>query len=425
MNFHISRWPPLRPKFSASSLSSAQNRHEDPTDTNHDTVTYHHNHHHPATSPGPVTIEVDGVDTSDDDDRRTHRKLHSLATNGGAGSFAHGGGSDTEGISTTESDSDISADDVTQDSRDVLVQRLTDLADKLSEGNVRTSSIEALHKQVDEMERVLRRGGSRARSVSRHSHASSSSRRAGGAAAAQGGRGSLRPGSRPRSLQFATASGAGGMAATTSGGELSPAGRDALGIRGATPMSPSWFVSQFQRRPSMHFQEKVREGGMSLPSPTPLAVAGVDKQQAGLSPPPQMDLGSSKRTSPQSQRQQDIEAPPRSIEHEVQQQVGIHAAETSPPPSEISSEVAETVVLEAEKLCAEMATVIESLQSRRQESDVIPSLFDSLAKLLPSKHAPCLSSSCHPLNSPPPSFSVCLNRFTRSFPGEAKSSYIY
>lgn len=348
MNFHISRWSPLRPQFSSSSLNSALNqpsprspssshRHDPTTGTNHDTVTSHH--HHPTNTPSSVIIEVDGVDTSDDD---LMKPKH------------HNGANDGADIDEdTESESDISADDVTQDSRDVLVQRLADLADKLSEGHVRTSSVEALHKQVDEMERVLRHG-SRARSVSRHSR--SSSRRT------QGGRGarSLRPGSRPRSLQLAAAPGTGGNGSGTTNGELSP-GRDALGIIGATPMSPSWFVSQFQRRPSMHFQERDREE-------MPPAAADMGREQYVSSAPLLDDLESSQEAPRTSQQQ--AKTPP--IEHQSRQD-SVRAADMSPP--EISSEVAETVVMEAEKLCAEMATVIESLQSRRQESDVIPSLL--------------------------------------------------
>lgn len=356
MDFHISpRWSPLRPQFSSSSLRSPSSQHHNPTGTIHDTVTSHH-HSHPATSPGSVTIEVETVDTSDDDlstNLKKHQQHNNLRQNG-----SDNGDDDVD----TESESDVSADDVTQDSRDVLVQRLTDLADKLSEGNVRTASIEALHKQVDEMERVLR-GASRTRSVSRHSRASSSRR-------AQ----SLRPASRPRSLQFANAGATGGGP----NGELSP-GRDALGIMGATPMSPSWFVSHFQRRPSMHFQDKDQEG---IASPTAGKHADVS---ALLSPRLNNDLEEESRregVSPRISQQQGGEAPPSTKQRSQQPQqqddsvraatAATAAVGTSLRP-EISSEVAE-VVHEAEKMCAEMATIIESLQSRRQESDVIPSL---------------------------------------------------
>lgn len=351
MNFHISRWSPLRPQFS-SSLRSPTSQHHDPAGTNHDTVISH------ATSPSSVTIEVDGVDTSDDDltNLKTHHHQHHHHHNNGLGNNGSGKHNVNQDDDTTESESDISADDVTQDSRDVLVQRLTDLADKLSEGNVRTSSIEALHKQVDEMERVLR-GASRARSLSRHSRASS--RRAQ----------SLRPGSRPRSLQFAAPATTGAGSGTVMNGELSPRGREnALGIMGATPMSPSWFVSHFQRPPSMPFQDKDREGVMS---PT----AGASKQPdvpSSSSSPKLNDLEPKQEASPRTSHQQDSQAPPTKQQQQQQEDVRTH---TSPHP-EIPSEVTE-VVREAEKMCAEMATIIESLQSRRQESDVIPSLFDS------------------------------------------------
>lgn len=341
MNFHISSpWSPLRPQFSSSSLkanariqpasSPSASHYHDPTGTIHDTVSSirHPPHQNPATSPSSVTIEVDTVDTSDDDAlNKNHR--HNQAESG----------SDTE----QESESDISADDVTQDSRDVLVQRLTDLAEKLSDGNVRTSSIEALHKQVDEMERVLRGGSSRARSVSRHSGASSRK--------TSGDMSSLRPSSsRPRSLQFARAAGNGGSR------ELSP-GRDALGIMGATPMSPSWFATHFQRRPSTHLQEKDKA----------YIAAGV-LSQTDVSASPRSNLDMS-----QPSNQQKEAPPPPPTKQQSQTQSTIRVSDTSTP-SEITSEVAE-VVMEAEKMCAEMATIIESLQSRRQESDVIPSLL--------------------------------------------------
>lgn len=377
MNFHISpRWPPLRPQLSSSSLRSPSPQHHDPTGTVHDTVTSHHSSRpsHPATSPSSVTIEVDTVDTSDDDSA-TNLKTHQQRNNLGSS------GSDSRHDDVdTASESDISVDDVTQDSRDVLVQRLTDLADKLSEGNIRTASIEALHKQVDEMERVLR-GGSRARSASRHSRISPSRR-------AQ----SLRPGSRPRSLQFAN-SGATGRGANR--GELSP-GRDALGILSATPMSPSWFVSHIQRQPSMPFQDKNREG---VGGPTASQQADV----SSLSYPKlNNDLEEQSRQEgvyPQTLQQQQCDAAPQQIEQPSQQRNNdvrstTAAVSTSTQP-EISAEVAE-VVHEAEKMCAEMATIIQSLQSRRQESDVIPSLLILYLTLQPLA---CDVSSIYPLFS--------------------------
>ncbi|KUI57737.1 hypothetical protein VP1G_05036 [Cytospora mali] len=81
--------------------------------------------------------------------------------------------SSSSSSSDSDSGSDISADDVTQDSRDVLVQRLNDLAQRLSAADVRASDVGALHAQVDDMERVLSRG-SRARSASRHSSSGTS-----------------------------------------------------------------------------------------------------------------------------------------------------------------------------------------------------------------------------------------------------------
>jgi hypothetical protein len=59
-------------------------------------------------------------------------------------------------------DEDESIDELTQDSRDVLVERLTDLAQRLARGSdggrVANSNISALHAKVDEMERVFAAG---------------------------------------------------------------------------------------------------------------------------------------------------------------------------------------------------------------------------------------------------------------------------
>ncbi|KAI0506593.1 hypothetical protein F5B22DRAFT_623106 [Xylaria bambusicola] len=49
-----------------------------------------------------------------------------------------------------------SHEDTTQDSRDVLVQRLSDLVTRVSQGHVEDESIYALHAKVDELESVLR-----------------------------------------------------------------------------------------------------------------------------------------------------------------------------------------------------------------------------------------------------------------------------
>lgn len=365
MNFHISRWSPLRPQFSSSSLRSPtspqqqqqHHHHDDPTGTLHDTVTSNPNlnHHHNHAAFASPTIEVDGVDTSDDDLKKDHR--HITKNNQDDVDTT----TDTDG--DEESESDISADDVTQDSRDVLVQRLTDLAEKLSDGNVRTSSIEALHKQVDEMERILKHGDTRAsRSRSRHSQQFSSSRKSS----------SLRPGGgaggarRPKSLQFVSST------TTTAGnGELSPVsgrGREnnALGIMtgGASPvMSPSWFVSQFQRRPSTHSQQedkdKIREG----------------LTHSSLSPPTSAVAPSFSASSSRLDEKDEL-ASPRISQHQQHRAASSHHHTSSSAPLATTTTPPEVVevVKEAEKMCAEMATIIESLQSRRQESDVIPFL---------------------------------------------------
>lgn len=255
MNFHISNLSPLRPQFSTPSTRWQ---------------------HHGA---GPVKIEVEPADPDDT------------------------AADDTDALS------DVSADDVTQDSRDVLVQRLTDLAERLSGADVRTGSIETLHRHVDDMERVLR-GDSRSRSTSRQS----STRRVSG-----------RSVSRPKSLQLPPAAKGPGEA---------PRGRESLGVM--APMSPSWFMSHFQRSPSAQKETEVpRETDERVPR---------------------------QHSSSDSMIQQQLPV------------VASPAAAAAPAPN-ISSEVAEDVVKEAEKLCAEMATVIESLQTRREESDVIPFLI--------------------------------------------------
>lgn len=295
MNFHISNLSPLRPQFSSSSLGTRRSSRS--SDQNPGGV------HRRNPLSGPIKIEVEPAAPSRED------------------------GDEPEAGSSDEFQSDISADDVTQDSRDVLVQRLTDLAERLSGANVRTASVEALHRQVDEMERVLR-GANRDRSTSRHSASP---------------RVSLLPGSsssRPAAFQLSTGGGSG------AGGE-SPRGRDALGIM--APMSPSWLMSHFQRRPSMHEEQDLQESRNYK--------SAILKDETAL---PRMHWKSDSQ----------IHRPSRSA---IERLESVDAA-TSTGPAGISSEVAETVVYEAEKLCAEMATVIESLQTRREESDVIPSL---------------------------------------------------
>lgn len=315
MNFHISNLSPLRPQFSSSGLGASRS-HPSPRLSHHEAT----NHDDTTTSSGPVRIAVepaadelpssnpntdDGIDDDDDD---------------------------------TDSLSDASAEnDVTQDSRDVLVQRLTDLAERIADAeNVRTSCIEALHKEVDEMERVLRGSNNhRDRSTSRHSQASSSQRRRVDALQPRGS-----SSSRPRSLQLPTGQ-------SSSGGE-GARGRESLGIM--PPMSPSWLMSHFQRRPSVHQEEAER------PVQIEKAEDSKGKEHVGSSSPP-----STKVPEIQPQR------PP------MERIVSLDSSTSSSAPR-ISSQVAEDAIKEAEKLCAEMATVIESLQTRRKELDVMPSL---------------------------------------------------
>ncbi|KAF3765845.1 hypothetical protein M406DRAFT_356082 [Cryphonectria parasitica EP155] len=300
MNFHISPFSPLRPQFSSGNLGSARSSHQLPSRPSsshhqHDLV----RHHSDRSSPVRIAVEPPPSGSDDGDDVMT---------------------SDTGVDDDTDSLSEGSAaDDVTQDSRDVLVQRLNDLAEKLSTAaSVRAASVEALHKQVDDMERTLRGAGSRDRSASRHS---SSTRR--DETDVRTGFGSRRRRRRKGSLQLPP------------GGE-SPRGRDNSSLGIMAPMSPSWFMSRFQQqgRPSTAGREgpaAAVQNSQSLPVPSEITTS---RQQR----PPVERLDSAD-------------------------------AGTSTTPPRISSEVAETVVMEAEKLCSEMATVIESLRVRREESD--------------------------------------------------------
>lgn len=292
MNFHISNLSPLRPKFSSSSLGASRSQYS-PRLPSHEAT-----NNDATAGSGPVRIAVEPADE-----------------------LSSGNTGTDEDVDDSDSLSDISADDVTQDSRDVLVQRLTDLAERIGGANARTSCIEALHKQVDEMERVLR-GSSRDRSSSRKSHSSSRRRR----------RAPLQPGSRPRSLQLPTAQSSGDSSRS----------RDSFGVM--APMSPSWLMSHFQRRPSVHQEEAERPGYKHQRKED--SVTGGESPSTGAP-----------------------ELPPQrpSVER-------MASLDSSTPASRISSQLAEDAIKEAEKLCAEMATVIESLQTRRQESDVIPSL---------------------------------------------------
>lgn len=296
MNFHISPFSPIRPQFSP---------------TNHGVA---------ARPSGPVKIEVEAADAPGNNDGLTSSGPDS---------------DDDDGDDDVDSLSDVSADDVTQDSRDVLVQRLTDLAARLSRADVRASGVEALHRQVDEMEQVLRGGGSRDPSVGSRR----SSRRSRGGPSVQPGA------SRPRSLQLPSGNGHGhGHRHGRSLGE--PArGRDSLGVM--APMSPSWFMSRFQRRPSVHKEAEAAE-----------SAAGEAEGRAEVLPP-RVHSKSDSTLQPQRPTAERLD----SVD-----------AGAGTPATRISSEVAEDVVKEAEKLCAEMAGVIESLQTRREESDVIPSL---------------------------------------------------
>lgn len=242
-----------------------------------------------------------------------------------------------EESSDTDDDSlsDASADNnVTQDSRDVLVQRLTDLAARLSGANVRTAGIEALHRQVDEMERVLVRGAG-----------------AGGSSSSRRGSSSLL---RHRSLQLPD----GGSVNVGDGGEGAGMGmgRDALGVM--APMNPSWLMSHFQRRPSVHLETQAEEPAVEEVADSPAGAEGLGISDSGL---PKED-----------ESLRPVETPPAQLRRPCLNRLASLDSSTTAP--RISSQVAEDAIKEAENLCAEMAMVITSLQTRREESDVIPSL---------------------------------------------------
>lgn len=332
MNFHISPFSPLRPQFSSSATlaasrppsSSGRRLHHDLA--NHDSAALGL---HGST---PVRIAVESPDAD-----RT-------GTNPNRGHHKHDDDDDDDSASNTtdESLSDLSVDDIAQDSRDVLVQRLNDLSDKLSTADVRASSIEALHRQVDDMERILRGAASRSRSASRHSV---SSRRGSSSLNTNGPH-------RPNTL-YLPSSGTGGLAESPRGRVMAP----------MSPISPSWFMSRFQQGHQAKSQEQSID--KAIEEEEELDEQHVKAQVAGRHASPSPLTANSKLqaaltlpiTAPTSQRR------PESVD-----------ASTSTSPPDIASDVAETVVKEAEKLCTEMATVIESLRARREESDVIPSL---------------------------------------------------
>ncbi|ROW03967.1 hypothetical protein VSDG_00823 [Cytospora chrysosperma] len=387
MNFHISPLSPLRPRYSTSlSPSSAarpsgpseQNQQREPDDDHDDdenddqhrgTDQHHHQQNHyrhrflvlPHHAPPPRTpaarrsplasrpkIEVDGGG-------------HDVNTTSNS-SGSSGSSSDSSVISADDDDDDDD-DDVTQDSRDVLVQRLNDLAGRLGAADkVRGGDVGALHAHVDAMERVLsagstgggrrrRRGAATARSTTTAMTTATATATGGNSlSAAAGRRGSSLQRNGRSSMVFPGGGGGGG------GGNSG----DALGLMGP-PLSPSWLLSQLQRRqPSISSlrevkvkeKEKEEEGGGG----------GVD------------DRGRTNGARP-------VVPPPTSLhplsstEHPDPVVAAAATTPGSPSSSRISYEMADTIVQEAEGLCAEMASVIESLQKRREESDHLQAIL--------------------------------------------------
>lgn len=261
-------------------------------------------------------------------------------------------GSDSDSSSVISADDDD--DDVTQDSRDVLVQRLNDLAGRLGAADkVRGGDVGALHAHVDAMERVLsagtggsrrhrRRGAATARSTTTAMTTATGGNSS--LSAAAGRRGSSLQRNGRSSMVFPGGGGGGGGSGGHSG--------DALGLMGP-PLSPSWLLSQLQRRqPSISSlrevkeKEKDEEGG------------GDDVDERGRT------NGARPVVPPPASLH-----PPSSAEHPEPVVAAAATTPRSPSSSRLSYEMADTIVQEAEGLCAEMASVIESLQKRREESD--------------------------------------------------------
>ncbi|KAK7748051.1 hypothetical protein SLS53_001303 [Cytospora paraplurivora] len=368
MNFHISSLSPLRPtRFSNAPLSPSataaaaalNHQHQPPRrpdrsdddddddSSDDEEVTQYDDTvlHHTSTTKTGRNPKIEVVEAAEADD-----ELTTTATTTTASSSP-----------TTSSGSDSDPDDcVTQDSRDVLVQRLNDLAQRLAGGAdvLRAGDVGALHAQVDDMERLLSRGSRRRGSSSRRRNngRDPSSSAAAAAAARRRASSSLQPGgllSRRGSMVLLSPGGGGdnGEARRQPRQEFA---RDALGISAAPLGSPSWLVPQFQRRPTSLYG-----GG-----------GGVDN-------------GYEDRTSDLHRA---VPILPLSSASSVEQPGSAAAAGGGDGSPQISSEMADRIVMEAEGLCAEMASVIASLQKRREESDHLHAVLvqreDTTSKLI-------------------------------------------
>lgn len=202
-------------------------------------------------------------------------------------------------------------DDLTQDSKDVLVDRLNDILQRLSTGGgLGGANISILHGQVDEMEKVL---------ASDH-HKPSRPKT---------------PRQRPSLLQLASPL---PIVRSSSGTKISDDAQHP-GYWGFTSTPPS-------RQPVPPFSEGS--------SPVITATA-VDQLFISTTPP------------------------------------RFHGEDEE---SEMPSEVADSLVQEAEKLCKELNAVLKNLQDRREESDARP-----LAPFLPPLFPTCPANMLHSIST--------------------------
>ncbi|ROW06573.1 hypothetical protein VMCG_04339 [Cytospora schulzeri] len=404
MNFHISPLSPLRPRY-PTSLSPSNARSPGPSEHQHKQHHYQQSDHDeidgtdhllllphaPPLPPQPPRTPVVVGRPPPPPLGRPRIEVH-----GGGGDktltsiTSSSSGSDADHSSPSSDEDDSSDDDVTQDSRDVLVQRLNDLAQRLSATDVRAGAVGVLHSQVDDMERLLstatirRRtlgiiissgssgsdSGSNSNNDNNNHHrghrrareeARSKNRNPTAAAAAVRRGSSLQPG--PRDGRSMVLSGGGG-----NNGDAH--GRDALGLMGP-PLSPSWLLSQFRRQPSISIHRDPQDD-----------VDDDDDASGKVDNDNDNDNGrkddGQDRTS-ELHKARPVIPPPSHLQQLLSTEqpgpVAVATTAGNSSSSRISYEMADTIVQEAEGLCAEMASVIESLQKRRQESDHIQAVL--------------------------------------------------
>lgn len=177
-------------------------------------------------------------------------------------------------------------DDLTQDSKDVLVDRLNDLLKRLSSGgSLGGADVSTLHAKVDEMEKVL--------------------------------------------------------------------------------------ASDRHHKPSRLNRVRQRPSILQLASPLPIARADSSPQTPEEQQHP--DYWGFSRTPPQQQLAPPLSElfSPRDNAKDLSTHLQTQPVDEEEEPK-ISSEVADSLVIEAEKLCLELSAVVKNLQDRREESDARP-----------------------------------------------------